>query len=344
MRLKYASAVVRCHALLSELLTPEQIRRLAETENFNTFIDQLSETPYGNISLEAYRDVSVALEQLFYRKFIERISRIIDITPKKIASFLQTYYYMRFEILNLKRILRGKFGGIPSQQILESLIPIEPYHVKDFKELLEQETIEEIVKHLHGTPYSNLSESIQLYKETEELWPFELSLNNIYASTILKLVETLSSPDRVLVKRIVELETDIENLLIALKQREMVQDTRRLQSLFPTTFKFNIEKMKEFIESKDIKQFIIELGEPYTEILSPIYEGDVSLVRSRLRQQIYRTMKRGRSMNDFGFNVIIAYLVFCEIEKDDLVGMSWSKAQGISSENILKYLVLPQFI
>ncbi|MBS7620274.1 V-type ATPase subunit, partial [Candidatus Bathyarchaeota archaeon] len=95
---------------------------------------------------------------------------------------------------------------------------------------------------------------------------------------------------------------------------------------------------------KDIRQFIIGLGEPYTEILSPIYEEDVSFVRSRLRQQIYRTMKRGRSMNDFGFNVIMAYLVFCEIEKDDLVGMSWSKAQGISPENILKYLVIPHFI
>lgn len=344
MRLKFASAVVRCHALIAELLTPGQMRRLAETENLDAFIAQLSETPYGDISIEASGDISIALEKVFYRKFIERISRIIDITPRKIANFLQTYYYMRFEVLNLKRILRGRFGGASFQQILDALIPIEPYHVKDFKKLVEQETIEEIVERLHGTPYSNLSESLSLYKEIEELWPFELSLNNIYASTILKLVETLSSPDKALVKRIVELETDIENLLIALKQREMVQDARRVQSLFPTTFKFNIEKMKEFIESKDIRKVIIGLDEPYAEILSPIYEGDVSLVRSRLRQQIYGTMRRGRSINDFGFNVIMAYLVFCEIEKDDLVGMSWSKAQGISSENILKYLVIPQFI
>lgn len=338
--MKLASAVIRCHALISELLTPEQMRRLAETESLEEFIAQLFETPYGEITIGASGDVSTVLENVFYRKFIERISRIIDITPRKIANFLQAYYYMRFEVLNLKRILRGRFGGIPLQQILDSLIPIEPYHLKDFKELAEQETLEEIVKHLQGTPYSDLSEGIPLYRETEELWPFELGLNNIYASTILNLVKALSSPDRVLVRRIVEFETDIENLLIAMKQREMVQDPRRLRSLFPMTFKFNVEKIMEFIKSKDIRQVIIGLGEPYTEILSPIYEGDVSLIRTRLRRQIYLTAKRGRLTNDFGFNVIMAYLVFCEIEKDDLVGLSWGKAQRIPSENMLKYLVI----
>ena len=34
---------------------------------------------------------------------------------------------------------------------------------------------------------------------------------------------------------------------------------------------------------------------------------------------------------------------FSEIEKDDLVGISWGKTQGVSTENILKYLVISNF-
>jgi vacuolar-type H+-ATPase subunit C/Vma6 len=37
----------------------------------------------------------------------------------------------------------------------------------------------------------------------------------------------------------------------------------------------------------------------------------------------------------------MAYLVFSEIEKDDLVGIAWGKTQRIPSEDILKYLTIP---
>ena len=147
-------AVIRSHALLADLLTPDQIRELAGSDDLNAFIILLSETPYGEISIEGGVEASMALERVFYRKFIERMTRIVDIAPRNIAEFLQAYYYMRFEVLNLKRILRGKFSGIPISQIVESLIPIEPYHAEDFEELAKPETLEEAVGRFGGTPYS----------------------------------------------------------------------------------------------------------------------------------------------------------------------------------------------
>jgi hypothetical protein len=35
--------------------------------------------------------------------------------------------------------------------------------------------------------------------------------------------------------------------------------------------------------------------------------------------------------------------VFSEIEKDDLVGIGWGMTQGIASEDMLKYLAIPNF-
>jgi len=337
-------AVIRSHALIGDLLTAEQIRALAESESLTAFIERLSETPYGRISVEAGGDVSIAMEKVFYRKFIERMAKIVDAAPRNIAEFLQAYYYMRFEVLNLKRILRGKFSGMLIPQILDSLIPMEPYHVKSFEQLAEVETLEATVERLGGTPYSALTASMELYKKIEELWPLELALNHIYATTILRSVEGLSYWDRTLVRWIVEFETDIENLLVAVKQRsasERILEAHRLDELFPVTYHVGIDKIREVVEARDLKPVISEIGFPYSEILAPLYEGDVALIRTRLRQHIYRTARQGRSVNDFGYNVIMAYLVFCEIEKDDLVGIAWGKAQGIPSEDILKYLVVP---
>jgi vacuolar-type H+-ATPase subunit C/Vma6 len=38
----------------------------------------------------------------------------------------------------------------------------------------------------------------------------------------------------------------------------------------------------------------------------------------------------------------MAYLIYSEIEKDNLVGIAWGKDQGISSQELLKYVVIPE--
>jgi V/A-type H+-transporting ATPase subunit C len=337
------SVVIRSHALIADLLTPDQMRRLAESEGLKGFMERLAETPYGDVTVEA-GEVSMALERVFYRKLIERLTRIVGITPGNISRFLESYYYLRFEVLNLKRILRGKFSGMPAQQIIDSLVPIAPYRARNYEEMAKADALEAAVNLLGGTLYSPLLRSMELSRKYDALWPLELALNHIYASTILRAVEGLPYTDRSLVRWIVEFETDIENLLVAVKQRgavEGVLSDRRLEDIFPTTYAIGLDKIKGVIEAKEIRSAIIGLDPPYSEILAPIYEGDVALIRSKLRQHTYQIARRGRSVNDYGFNVILAYLVFCEIEKDDLVGIAWGKTQGIPAEDILKYLVIP---
>jgi vacuolar-type H+-ATPase subunit C/Vma6 len=333
-------AVVRSHALISSLLTPEQIRGLAYSETLEEFIQRLSETPYGVVSPEAGINPSIALERVFYRKFIERMAGVVELAPGKMAEFLRAYYYLRFEVLNLKRILRGKYSFMPPGQILESLVPIEPYMAGSYEALAEAESLERAVEMLAATPYSRLMESMELYRKLDAVWPLELALNHIYASATLKSLEALPHWDRVLVRWIVELETDVENLLAALKRRGLPLPAP-LEELFPATFRIGLDEIRMVMESRDLRSAISSLGPPYSEILSPIYEGDVALIRTRTREQMYMAARRGRSLNDFGFNVIMAYLVFSEVEKGDLVGIAWGKAQRIPPEQILKYLVIP---
>jgi len=84
------------------------------------------------------------------------------------------------------------------------------------------------------------------------------------------------------------------------------------------------------------------LGTPYAEILGPIYEGDVALIRTYLRLAKYDHATVSRSADEYGFNVIMAYLVYSEIEKDNLVGLAWGRAQGLTPRELLKYVVIPR--
>jgi len=342
MKPGFSYVVIRTHALIANLLSQAQTQRLAESKNVDGFLERLAETPYGRITVEGASAVPIALERVFYGKFLERVLKIVDLTPQKIGDFLKTYYYLRFETLNLKRIIRGKFSDLTSEKIIESLVPISPYLVPSYKELADSASVDEAVNRLKGTPYSEVITKLKLHEQFEAIWPLELALNHVFAKTIFEAVKTLPERDRRIIYDVVEYEVDIENFLAAMKQRQESKTGAKPEELFPATYGISLEKLREVIETKDLKRIIESLGESYAKVLSPIYKGDVALIRTGLRRHKYETVTSGKATNAFGFNVIMAYLVYSEIEKDNLVGIGWGKAQGISSQELMKYVVIPR--
>ena len=260
--------VIRTHARIADLLTEEQMKDIAEANGLDGFLAKLGTTPYGRITIEDESRPDIALERVFYQKFIDRIELIVKLTPEKMGDYLMSYYQMRFEVVNLKRILRGKFSEASEEEIKLSLIPIQPYRIRNLEELVKADSLEQVVEMLNGTPYGQISNRLPLYKELDALWPFELMLNYINALAILKGVKQLSPKDRVIIKKLVQLETDVENLLIAFKQRGKKIEDLNLTELFPATYGIKTEKLKELIEAQNIRPVIQGLGSPYAEILA----------------------------------------------------------------------------
>ncbi len=339
MNLGIGYVVLRTHARISDLLDMDQMKKLADASDVEEFLEQVKKTSYGEFDVKIDEKTALNLEKNFTKKFIERIEEIVKITPNKMGDFLRAYFDFRFEILNLKRILRGKSTDTSEEEIKDSLITMDPYSINDYDELIRAESLEELVTMLSGTPYEGLQEKLSLYTEHDALWPMELELNHIYAGNILRLTEELPAEDRHIVNSLVKYETDVENVLIAIKRRG--KEDLNLDEIFPVTYGIDKDDLKKIIEAENLSQTIDELKQPYHEVLAPIKTGDIALVRAMLRKGKYEAATKARAGNQFGFNVILAFLVYSEIEKDNLVGLSWGKAQGLDSEKLLKYIVIP---
>ncbi|MBN2335666.1 V-type ATPase subunit [Candidatus Bathyarchaeota archaeon] len=338
MNLGINYVVLRTHARIADLLDKDQMTELAEAIDITDFLERLKETPYGEVEVEMDNKLALSLEKVFIQKFIERIESIVAITPTKMGEFLRAYFDLRFEVLNLKRILRGKFTESTEEQIRESLIPITPYLVESYDRLIEAESLEECVKLLEGTAYSGLIEKLDLCKEYDALWPLELALNYIYASTTLSLGKDLPRKNQLIVDSLAKFETDVENILIALKRRGKTVD---LEEIFPVTYYVEHSDLKHIIESPSMAEAVEGLKEPYKSVMEPIKTGDIALVRAMVRKGKYETASRARASDEYGFNVILAFLVYSEIEKDNLVGLAWGEVQGLDSEELMKYIVIP---
>ncbi len=335
--------IMRTHARIPDILSEEKMTELAQSENIHELLTRLKDTTYGEIKLETEERVPIALERIFYYKFMQRIQQIVRLTPTKIGDFLRAYYDMRFEVTNLKRILRGKFSGIPNHEIKLNLIPMQPHMAPEHEKLAELNSLEAVIDALRNTPYSNLQERLDLFHEFDALWPLELTLNSIYADTILQSIRILPKTAKRMIDRIVRLETDVENILFALKQRdEPDAQMERFQEMFPVTFQITPNQLAEIAGAPNIRQTTDDLQEPYRDIISPIHTGDVALIRTSLRKNKYEIAKSARASDEFGFNVVLAYLIYSELEKDNLVGLVWGKAQGLAPEELLKYIVIPK--
>ena len=342
-----AYVVVRCHAMRAELIDPETMRSLTEARDMKEFLGLLSQTQYQERMEEAGEGVSsIALEMAFYQKLIERLDRVVRVAPTGMAEFLRAYYHMGLEVQNLKRILRGKSSEAPMERIKSHLIPVSRYLSVDFDDLVGAETMVDAVNLLGRTVYAPIKESLGLWEKYDALWPIEARLNQIYVESVQASLSKISSEDRGMVRQIVEVETDVENLLSAINWRRRAREQPSLpplNSIFPLTYRTSLRTIKEVIEGRDPSDVVKGLGTPYAEIVEPLIDDDVALVRINLRRHAYEAAREGRARDDFGFPCVMSYLISCDVERSDLVSIAWGKEHELESKRILKYTVLPVY-
>jgi len=328
----------------AELLGPEVMKALALTKDMGEFLERLSQTPYREDVEKGRERVSATeLERIFNKRFVGRLERIVRVCPRDLSEFFQTYYYMKLEIRNLKRILRGKFSKVPVDRIMELLISLEPYQSLAFKELLMAEGLRDFVALLKGTSYAPSEDSLALSENYDTLWPLEARLNYLYVEAVRGVLSKIPPADRHRARLMVELEADVENLLLAITWRSAGKELPPLESVFQHSYGFSPKMFRELIECRDLDKAIKGLASPYAEIFKPVLEENVALVRTNLRRHIYEMAERGRVRDDFGFPCIMSYLTSYEAERGDLVAIAWGKEQGVQPERILTYSVLPAY-
>lgn len=347
MKRKLLSAIIKSHSLIAELLNFHQILSLAKAQRLETFVQLLSETSHPKITVKT-NVTGNDLEKALHQAFIQRITPMLRTTPTNLAKFIHTYYF-KYEILNLKRIIQGKFNKIPTTQIMESLLPTESDETFNFTDLVKLQSVDEVITNLISTRSTRFvlrSKYYELYHHYGEIWPLELSLNQGYATTLRNTVHILPHQARAFVNKIIGIEIDVENLLFAFKQKttfNKIKYSYELNDLFPVRYRLRLERIQEAIETEDIdtKGFIDTLPPPYTRILSPIYHGNELLIIKQLRQYIYDEARHQRLLNDYGHNVILASIFYSEIERNNLVGIAWGIAHNTPLDDILRSIVPP---
>jgi len=141
--------------------------------------------------------------------------------PRRLIDIL----LRRYDLHNVKSLLRGKNGKLSSEAICDTLIPVGTFSFEELTELSKQPSLREtlfLLANWHHPLKPVLRRHVGSIKEEPvDLRGLETGLDHYYYKGILDSLSEEKGEDASLVKRVIQMEIDAINTLVLLRLRDL---------------------------------------------------------------------------------------------------------------------------
>lgn len=336
----YVNARVR--AMRSRLLTPVQIDDLVAVPSMAGFLQALSATPYSSdlqealVRYEGVRAVDAALA-----RNVQRTTRSILEFADGPAQQLIRILLLRWDLVNLRAIVRGKHAGRPAEEILDAVMPAGTLSEVALKEMAGFPNITalagtlDVLDHPFAVP---LAEGIAEHAKTNDLLSVELRLDRAYADYVLR--QTKGRGDARVLRQILTAEIDAANIKTALKLASAggLSEEQRLRFFIPggglATEKIFLALSSDRTQAPAWTHLRVQ-GFPIKELPRDlvVFERDLDL-------HLAQTMAARYIGGDpLGLDIVIGYLAMKSAEVANLRLIARGKFLGLAAEAVRREVV-----
>jgi V/A-type H+-transporting ATPase subunit C len=156
------------------------------------------------------------LEKAILEEFSSLAKEIADIMPKD-AWPIREYLLRRWDVMNLRTIMRGIHGDLRKEEIVESLAEGGEFDFTFLKGLIDAEGMDGFVALLTRTPYHTLTEGLAGYHAMHNLLFLEALLDKIFWEELLAKVLKLKGLREF--RDFIEVCSETHNLKIVLRAK-----------------------------------------------------------------------------------------------------------------------------
>lgn len=342
----YASIHGHVRAMYSRLLTSQVRSRLAEAPDLNALLALLKETAYGAY-LVRVEDKALTPKRAVYqikRRLADAYVAVIRLAlPHTRPLLLQLY--RRFELDNLKAILRGIVAGTSWDQVRYVLFPLGSITCLPAQAMVEAGNVPAAVEQLRGTPYyGTLSHALKRYAAEQNLFPLEVALDLAYWRELWLDVNQLPGQERTRSLRIVGPLVDANNLMWAIRYRiyHRLSEEEIINYTLPFGYRVRDDQIRAIAAGADIFQVLTRV---YPRLIAAerqtqVSQGWLPELELQLQRQIAAQCKAAFSGYPFHVGIPLAYLLLSEQEIQDLTVMIEAKAAHMSTEKFRDYLLV----
>lgn len=276
--MSYEYLNTRLRFMTVKLLTPEQFKSLMELRHLEEMINALAETDYGpeieksSVEYSGYPLIENALVQHVQRVFSKLYRMAFDD-----ARVLMRVLLERFEVFNLKTILRGFHVGTDPEETALGLFPTILYPTAFYGELLKRDGISSVIDYLLSAGnryYRPLSAAHPEYEASGKLAVLESAIDTFYFQGSRQTLQAIGDENATLVRQTLGTETDIHNLEYALRVVEAgVESEEKYRYILKGGERLDEEFIRELLNCPDKPSFVRKLlGTYYQKKLGEIAE------------------------------------------------------------------------
>lgn len=323
MSYEYLNARVR--HLKAKLLRPEQFQQLLGLRTLDEFIQALAETDYGpeiersSVQFSGYALVEDALVQHTQRVFRHLYDIAFDEAKALIRLLLE-----RFEVFNLKTILRGFHVGADPEETARSLFPTILYPTAFYQELLKREGVAAVVDYLMAVGnrfYKPLAQALPEYEASRKLTVLESALDAFYFGSARETLQERASESARIVRRLIGTEVDVLNLVYAMRVVEAgVESDEKYRYILPGGERLKEPQVRDLLASPDKESLLRKLQEtPYARVLGELDETlSAGELQERLEAWLYSENCRFDPGRFFDIQPVAAFIWRVNVEVTNL--------------------------
>lgn len=334
---KYAYITGRVRAKKTKLIPHEMYQRMLGME-IPEITRYLEETQYKDEIDAMAKDYSGAelVEYATFANLAKTYRNLLEVSIDE-PKFLILEYLRRWDVWNIKTLLRGKFHGANEEDITKYLIPAGELDLEFLESLAKKDTVEEVIQAFDGTDYYP---ALTQY-DGHMLSSVENALDKLYYFRMERAVGGTLSVGGGLLLKYVRKEIDIRNLITLFRMNKAGVEASIIQDNLIEGGKLGDELSR--MAGQSYNEFIRGLeGYPFWNAISDIAgdEGGISRIEARLRAYLVRYAWAVSNYHPLSILPVLGYMVSKETEVSNVRKIVRGKEAGLSAELIEEQVVV----
>ena len=339
----------RLRAMKARLISMKDLEALTESETLSGLIVALTRTAYRKAIEAALSQASgkECIDLALHKDLVETMDKIIDFYQDESREIV-AIRLQRYDVHNLKAILRGLSRNAAPDQILLTLMPVGKLRINFLKELASVPEPRGAIDLLASTnsPFAQPFLRLRSEHPGADTSLMEIWLDQWNYEATQKFLESISQSDGILANAI-KIEADLVNLLTILRFAQMPAErkflrgwlgTENLNQLFigPGHIPLDVFVNAGVEDSLDatVNWFTRTIYEPVIQDGMKVYaqSGRLSDLEKRLQRFLKKWLVSQIAKDPLGIGVLLGFLALKENEVSNIrriaygIGMDFNPA------------------
>jgi len=333
--LRHAAAHAQARARRAGLITAAEWRSLLGEPDVAGVASRLDASVYGP---DLSRDPP-ALERRLDARLAEETQRVAAFEWGLTRAVLGAYG-RRFELANLKTVLRARFQRLEPERRDAALVPL-PRSRLPWTRLAEAPSMQAFAALLDATPYARPLLSVLEQHEDASAFSFEVALDLAYFQTLVRRIGRLAGRDARRARTLLGSWIAVENLSWAFRYRSLSRLTpeETINYTLHSAFGAGLEAVRRVVLGATVADEAARLGYAIDRD-APEDEALASLERAAVEARA-DAAERLFAAAPFDLGAPLAVLALREVEVRDLVTLVEGRAAHLDDGAIAARLLSP---